>query len=168
MTTGRTDARTQLLHDALDAYLAFAQALHTTTARAWQHLDFCMLELKALMAIAQGDTLTVAGLAAVLKVVRSEASRTADALYRRGLITRVEDQDDRRRSLLRLTGAGQDLVGALLIGDQEALTHAVASLEPADLQRLAQGLLALLACTPGAPASPAMPARDHGEMVPDG
>jgi DNA-binding MarR family transcriptional regulator len=147
----RADQRTTLLHEALDAYRAFSQALHTTTASAWQRLDLSMFELKALMTIAQAEMLTVGGLAATLSVVRSEASRAADQLYRRGLITRVEDQVDRRRSLLGLTCSGHDLVDALLVGDQAPLAGSLTSLDPGDLQRLTQGLCALLAFPPGPP-----------------
>jgi DNA-binding MarR family transcriptional regulator len=133
----RADQPTILIHDARDAYLAFAQAL---------------------LAVAQADNPAIGALAAILRVSRPEASRVADQLYRRGLITRVEDSADRRRSLLGLTGGGTDLVGALLVGDRAVLARALARLEPDDLQQLLQGLHAALALarttlpTPGLPA----------------
>jgi DNA-binding MarR family transcriptional regulator len=156
--TARTDQRTSLVHDALDAYLAFAQALHKTVD-VWLQLDLSIVELKALLVIAQGEEPIIGGLAAILHVSRPEASRVADQLYRRGLITRVEDRVDRRRSLLGLTRAGHDLVNALLIGDRTSLAGSLTCLEPADLQGLAQGLHALLSLpqsTPGPRAAHAL------------
>jgi DNA-binding MarR family transcriptional regulator len=152
----RANQHTTLFHDALAAYLAVSQVLRKTTASAWLQLNLSMPELKALVAIRRRDTLTVGGVAMILRVTRSEASRTADQLYRRGLITRAEDRADRRRSLLGLTRTGHDLVGALLVGDQASLAGSLACLEPADLQRLTQGLRALLASPPNSPGLPAL------------
>jgi MarR family transcriptional regulator, negative regulator of the multidrug operon emrRAB len=49
-------------------------------------------------------------------VARSPANMTriADALYRRGLITRVASERDRRRTILRLSASGEALVRELL------------------------------------------------------
>jgi MarR family transcriptional repressor of emrRAB len=49
-------------------------------------------------------------------VARSPANMTriADALYQRGLITRVPSERDRRRTILRLSAAGEALVRKLL------------------------------------------------------
>ncbi len=49
-------------------------------------------------------------------VARSPANMTriADALYQRGLITRVSSEQDRRRTILRLSSAGEALVRELL------------------------------------------------------
>jgi DNA-binding MarR family transcriptional regulator len=150
--TARADQRSSLVHDALDAYLAFAQALHAPMVGAWLRLDLSMVELKALLVVAQGEAPTIGGLAVILHVSRPEASRVADHLYRRRLITRVEDRVDRRRTLLGLTRTGHDLAGALLVGDRTSLAGSLTRLELADLQGLVQGLRALLALprsTPG-------------------
>jgi MarR family transcriptional regulator, negative regulator of the multidrug operon emrRAB len=41
-------------------------------------------------------------------------TRVADALYERGLITRTASEHDRRRTMLRITTAGENLVRSLL------------------------------------------------------
>lgn len=41
-------------------------------------------------------------------------TRVADGLFERGLITRVPSEEDRRRTILRITPAGEALVRALL------------------------------------------------------
>jgi hypothetical protein len=90
-------------------------------------------------------------------------------LYRRGLISRVEDRVDRRRSLLGLTRTGHSLADTLLVGDRMSLAGSLARLDLADLQGLAQGLRALLALpqsTPGSHATPKLlpmaPGRQPG------
>jgi DNA-binding MarR family transcriptional regulator len=164
--TVRANQRTTLMHEALDAYLVLARSLHQANIGAWVRLDFSLTELKALMAVAQKDRPSISGLAALLQVSRPEASRATDQLYRRGLITRVEDRADRRRSLLGLTAAGQDLVAALLLGDPAALAGAVARLELADLQQLVQGLRALLAVPPSICVRSEISAAAPSELVP--
>jgi DNA-binding MarR family transcriptional regulator len=139
----RVDQRPALLHEALDAYQAFSRALGTTTAGAWIQLDLSMVELKALLAIARQDGLTIGGLAARLRLTRPGVSRVADQLYRRGLITRLEDRADRRRSLLGLTSEGHALVGRLSYGDPRLLSASLASLEATDLHQLLIGLSVL-------------------------
>jgi DNA-binding MarR family transcriptional regulator len=149
--TARIDQRTTLVHDALHACLTVVQTLLTATTGAWLQLDLSTSELKALLAVVQQDGLTIGGLAVLLGVSRPEASRVADQLYRRGLITRVEDPADRRRSLLGLTRTGHDVVGALFQGDQSLLASSLTHLETAELQQLVQGLRTLLALPRSSP-----------------
>lgn len=73
-----TDSNASLSYDALDACLAFADALRATTIGAWLELDLSMVELKALLAIARRHELTISKLAVILRLGRPGASRVAD------------------------------------------------------------------------------------------
>jgi len=71
-------------------------------------------------------------------------TRVADGLCERGLITRVPSEQDRRRTILRITPAGEALARALL---PQTSAHTRALFEPvapADRQRLLQQLRCLV------------------------
>ncbi|HEY5019976.1 MAG TPA: MarR family transcriptional regulator [Steroidobacteraceae bacterium] len=72
-------------------------------------------------------------------------TRVADSLNERGLITRVGSEQDRRRTILRITPAGEALVLALL---PQTAAHTRAIFDPipaAERQRLLEQLRALIA-----------------------
>lgn len=70
-------------------------------------------------------------------------TRVADGLCERGLITRIASEQDRRRTILRITPAGEALARELL-PHTVALTHSLFEpLQPADRQALLQQLRAL-------------------------
>ncbi len=67
-------------------------------------------------------------------------TRVTDGLYERGLITRIASDADRRRSILRITPAGEALVHALLPGTHARLREIFAGMPDAERH----GLLAQL------------------------
>jgi MarR family transcriptional repressor of emrRAB len=72
-------------------------------------------------------------------------TRVADSLNERGLITRVGSEQDRRRTILRITPAGEALVRALL---PQTAAHTRAIFDPipaSDRQRLLAQVQALIA-----------------------
>jgi MarR family transcriptional regulator, negative regulator of the multidrug operon emrRAB len=72
-------------------------------------------------------------------------TRVADGLYERGLITRVASEQDRRRTILRITPAGEALARALL---PQVVAHTDAIFAPLplpDRQRLLEQLRTLAA-----------------------
>jgi MarR family transcriptional repressor of emrRAB len=72
-------------------------------------------------------------------------TRVADSLHERGLITRVPSEQDRRRTILRITPAGEALVLALL-PQTAAHTRAIFDPIPAlERERLLEQLRALIA-----------------------
>jgi DNA-binding MarR family transcriptional regulator len=137
--------RETLLHETLESYLAVAEALSKSVVNDWIQLNLSMVELKALLAVARRDGLNIGELAALLRLTRPGASRVADQLYLRGLITRQEDPGDRRRSLLGVRHDGQVLVAQLCHGDLQVLSSALARLQTTDLHSFLQGLRALTA-----------------------
>jgi len=64
------------------------------------------------------------------------ASRTADALLRRDLLTREEDADDRRMKRLALTSEGQQTVTRLATARLAGLEDFAATLSPTQRERL--------------------------------
>ncbi len=67
-------------------------------------------------------------------------TRVTDGLFERGLISRVASDEDRRRTILRITPAGEVLVHQLLPGMHARLREIFADIPPGERQ----GLLAQL------------------------
>jgi len=67
-------------------------------------------------------------------------TRVADALLERGLITRTASEQDRRRTMLRITPAGEALVAALLPLTSEVTRTIFADIPMATRQALLQHL----------------------------
>ncbi len=75
------------------------------------------------------------------KLLRSSGNMTTviDNLEKRGLVQRVRDENDRRRWLVHLTGAGQALIEQVYPAHVEAIVELMGILTPAeqhDLRRL--------------------------------
>ncbi|HWE60113.1 MAG TPA: MarR family winged helix-turn-helix transcriptional regulator [Chloroflexota bacterium] len=137
------DEPTVVLEEALDAYRQFAHALCRATHTAWLELDLSIGQLKGLLVVAARDAVIVGDLAELVGIGRPAASHLVDQLYHRGLITRTEDPVDRRRSQVRLTTKGSELIAQLYLHDRCTLSRWVACLEPADLGAMARGLRVL-------------------------
>lgn len=89
--------------------------------------------------------LTVSEAAAHFERAQSVVSESVDALAEKGLVERMTDERDRRRSLVWLTGEGQAfLARERRVLDEERLARAMARLTPSERQGLMAGMEALL------------------------
>jgi DNA-binding MarR family transcriptional regulator len=141
---------------ALAAQRAVLRTLFAATTRDWIELDLSMGQLKALMALATRRGLNVGGLADLLQVGNPAASTLVDRLVQAGYVVRTEDADDRRRTLLATTPAGDELVSRLRQGAGEIRVRRwLERMDPDDLAALTRGLeaLAAIAARDGAPAA---------------
>ncbi len=107
--------------------------------------DLTIPQRLALMAIADGDDLTVTQVAQRTAVVHSTATRMVHGLVRRGLARETQaTEGDRRRRLVSITAAGR---AAVRRADDEAYARAtrlVASLDAATRTELQRGMQILL------------------------
>lgn len=71
-------------------------------------------------------------------------TRVADGLCERGLITRVPSERDRRRAILRITPAGEDLARTLLPQTAAYTRDLFAPMPPQERQALLEQLQSLL------------------------
>lgn len=130
---------------ALEAQRAVVQAMHSASTPDWAHLDLSMGQLKALVALATAGDMNVSELAEWLKTSKPSASILVDRLVHLGYVERMEDRDDRRRTLVMLSATGRELVARLQRSGGEQMAGWMAQLSPADLAALTQGLRALAA-----------------------
>jgi len=131
----------------------------------WAHLDLSIGQLKTLMVLASHPRMSVSAVAETLEVSKPTASMLVDRLVQLGLAQRTEDPDDRRRTWVEPTTAGNELVTRLRQGGTERLAHALEQMDPNDLAALQRGLEALAAIAERerevAPAAGAIPAHQR-------
>lgn len=94
-----------------DAATALVGLLESSTIR--HHLTVSPTQLRVLFLISSRPQLNVNGLAELLDVVASSASRLCDRLEAIGLLRRVVDPRDRREVRLLPTAAAEALLGEL-------------------------------------------------------
>jgi DNA-binding MarR family transcriptional regulator len=119
----------------VDAVLAASRAIVALAVRSLSVVseDVTLTQYRALVVLASRGPQTVAALAEELHVQASTASRLCDRLVRDRLITRSEDEHDRRRVQLVLTTAGRKLLDDVTAGRRVEITK-VLELIPADVQ----------------------------------
>jgi DNA-binding MarR family transcriptional regulator len=99
-----------------------------------------LVELDAL----DEDAGTVTALSDELGISPASASRAADGLFRKKLVTRVEDPDDRRVRRLALTSRGRELADQIISARLAGLEEFTASLGSDERRKLEAALDALL------------------------
>ena len=87
---------------------------------------------------------TVTALADELGISAASASRAADGMVRKKLVTRVEDPDDRRVRRLTLTARGRELADRIISARLAGLEEFTDSLASDERQKLEAALEALL------------------------
>ena len=113
-------------------------------------------EWRVLACLADGNRMSTGDLARVSLTTQPTATRVVDGLQARGTVVRVDDEDDRRLTLVKITPAGARTVARLTALAREHEARMLAPLGPqgaAELKR-ALHLLAPLR-TADAPANPA-------------
>ncbi len=107
-------------------------------------LTFSQVKVLAELDALDEDARTVTVLSEELGISPASASRAADALVRKKLVTRVEDPDDRRIRRLALTARGRDLVDRIISARLAGLEDFTASLDGDERRKLEAALDALL------------------------
>ncbi|WP_371273022.1 MarR family winged helix-turn-helix transcriptional regulator [Streptomyces sp. MUSC 14] len=137
---GRVRGRAGLSEEALDreaeevtvAVMAASRLIVALSARALASVDVALTlpQLRSLVALHTCGPIKLAAMAATLGVTPSTALRMAERLEGLGLTDRRVNPDNRREVVLRLTGAGEDLVERVL-GHRRAEIRALVERLPA-------------------------------------
>lgn len=140
---------TSPVREAIAAILAaqrsIARCMFQASIPDWIQLDLTMGQLRTLMALAADGPLTVSALAERLAIAKPTASILIDRLVQAGDADRTEDPDDRRRTQVALTAAGEGLVARLRQGKSERYERWLVAMHPDDLAALTRGMQALAA-----------------------
>jgi DNA-binding MarR family transcriptional regulator len=104
-------------------------------------LDLSMSHIKALQVLADcGCELAVKEVSEQLNLSLPGASRTVDALLRRGYLERREDDQDRRMKRIGITDAGREVARRIVGARLEGLEQFTDSLTPEQRTRLMAAL----------------------------
>ena len=109
--------------------------------RAIDDLQLSFTQFKLLIALWEHDSeLSVKAAGDSLHLSLPAISRAVDGLVQRGLVTRVEDEADRRAKRISATEAGRDLLDRLVRLRAKAIVDLAASLDPAERSALSDAL----------------------------
>ncbi len=126
-----TRDRTGVEHEAIvDAVLSASRVLVAVAARSLGDVaeEVTLTQYRTLVVLASRGPQRLAALAEALDVTPPTATRMCDRLFRRGLVVRRHERDDRRTIRLTLSDTGQ------------ALVHAVTERRRAEIARLLQAI----------------------------
>jgi DNA-binding MarR family transcriptional regulator len=107
-------------------------------------LTFAQMKVLVDLQSPDEDARTVTALSDELGISVASASRAADGLVRKKLVTRVEDTNDRRVKRLALTAKGQRLADRIISARLAGLEEFTGSLDAKERQKLESALDALL------------------------
>jgi DNA-binding MarR family transcriptional regulator len=117
--------------------------------------------LGVLSHLAASGPLTVTEAARHMRRAQSVMSDIVTRLERRGLLERMRDERDRRRVLVWLTSAGNEILAReRRVLDEELIGAAVRKMAPADRAQLVAGMRALAKAAQGLRRG-----EDHGKEV---
>jgi DNA-binding MarR family transcriptional regulator len=135
--------RDLLIDQILEAQNSILRAAQNATDASWLRLDLTMAQLKALFALHQHGAMAIGHLAELLDVGLSAASILVEKLVQHSMVERREDPADRRRSVVRLTAGGEQLITQVRQGSHTLFREWCTRLSSTDLKALAQGFDAL-------------------------
>lgn len=125
---------------ALDLYIKLSRAAESVNQRVNRHLQDAHLTVSqfgVLEAIYHLGPLTPGQLCD--KILRSTGNLTLviDNLEKRGLVTRRQNPEDRRSTIVELTPAGCELIAAMLPVHVQTVVQDMAVLSPTEQEQLA-------------------------------
>jgi DNA-binding MarR family transcriptional regulator len=146
----RTGVTTEELGAQLGRFLATTmKTAQSEVFHVVEELDLSMTQLKILHILDGSDReLTPSELAQVVGLSPAATGRAVDALTRSGVVSRREDEADRRVKRLALTPAGTDAVQRIARARVEALAKSVDKLDARQRDALYAALAPLLPDSP--------------------
>lgn len=135
--------REDAISNVLCAYAQISEVVISLTMNLWVNLELSMAQVKALVVIASVGQTSIGRIAESLDVSVPTASHLVEKLARSGLVSRTEDQADRRRAVVTLTDDGRDLMNGLRQGSREQLREWFQKLDEHELEALQKGITAL-------------------------
>jgi DNA-binding MarR family transcriptional regulator len=136
-------SREELIAEVMEAQQLVARSMLSLAEPNWLELDLTLTQLKSLMVLTASGSMPIHRLADLLHIQRSATSTLVDHLVRVHLLTRAEDPDDRRQTLVDLTPSGQALVTRLRQGQEEKMRAVLSKLPDDDLAAVARILRAV-------------------------
>lgn len=119
------------------AYLELHHQLHRRVDQTMTAAGLSMARAKVLMRLDESGPMNQATLAGLLGFAPRSVTDTVDALERDGLVSRSEDEHDRRARIVALTAAGRAAYEVARVVRLEAMEEIFGSLTPSERATLA-------------------------------
>ena len=148
------------IESIIDAQRAVIRTLHETST-SWLELNVSMAQLKTLIVLSDEGPMPVGQVGCRMGVTLPTASYQVERLVRKGLVERVQDNRDRRRTLVHLTDEARDLVRSLRQGRADIMRAWLKQMSPEDIAALERGLTALARTAQPNPESSQHRTGDH-------
>lgn len=146
-------------HEQIDQILtAMSQvfrAIEATMLPAWATTDLTMAQMKAAMFLTYEGPMTIGHLACALGIGQPAASILVDRLVQLGLVNRMEDPADRRRTIASLTPRGLETIGTFRNHRLQCLRAWLERLDADTLSALARGVQGIAAVVSAETVRPA-------------
>ncbi len=110
----------------------------------WRNLDIPLAQLKSLLVIAGKGKINSRALSVELGVTPGDVSRLIERLGEHGLITRSQNQDDRRIIWLSITDKGNELLYDIMESQTCHMTAILEYMTGEDLESLLKGLRGMI------------------------
>lgn len=142
------DELDQRLEQAVTAVARTATLLDGPRLHVWDERGLSLPQLRILFRIRQSPGIGVKDVAAALGVSASNITQQVDKLVQRGLVSRVDREENRRQVSLTLTTDGEQVAGEYSVTARGYLRRALAGLGPEEMETLTALLTRVIAQAP--------------------
>jgi DNA-binding MarR family transcriptional regulator len=137
------DDRDAVREETLTAAARFFCALEARAFSVWKDVELTMGQAKAGVFLFHHGPATIGGLADTFHIGQPAASVLVERLVVLGLVDRHEDPLDRRRTLVRLTPQGEEIVTRFRSSRLEMMRDWLEALDTPSMQAFARSLTVL-------------------------
>lgn len=113
-----------------------SRAVETHSSRSIARFEMGTSDFGVLEALLNKGPLTVKQIGKKVLLTSGSMTTAVDRLERRGLVARCDDPKDRRAKIIRLTGAGRELISRAFAEHRDAMERAVEGFNDADRAEL--------------------------------
>lgn len=141
----KEQSRPELVDTVIQSYMELFMTMQFNSVSHWLMLELTFAQARALFVLAARRELTVSQLAKLLDVGKATASILVQQLVERGLVTRTEQESDRRHTILRLSSKGEEIGAGRREQRAKQWKRWLNQLSEDELKALAHGLTAIVA-----------------------
>jgi DNA-binding MarR family transcriptional regulator len=140
----KEQSRSEMVGTVVQAYMELFVTMQFNAVSHWLMLELTFAQARALIILAVRKELTVSQVAKLLGVGNPTASILIQQLVERGLVTRTEDPNDRRQTVIRLSDRGAEIGVGRRKEREKQWQRWLSHLSEDDLGALARGLSAIV------------------------
>lgn len=152
----QNNTRQELINSAASTYMELFTMMQSAAVSHWLMFELTFAQARALIILAAKKALTISQLAKLMDVGNPTASILVQKLVERGLVTRTEDEVDRRQTVVRLSEQGIEIGAGRRSEREKQWQRWLNQLSDDEISGLAHGLKALLVVM-----------NEEGQSIPD-